>query len=147
MSSRLVQSALAVALVSALVPAVSARAAKQQRLVVTPNGKLRIEKTTLKSLGVKAASNGLVCVEFPAPPPLKRPTAPKPRTHDEEHEHEVANAPVRLWLPVAKDGAVTVARTFLGPPSGYVPGAPGTAYVATGAQGKLVLRKLSGARK
>jgi len=113
-----------------------ASAAPTARLVVDRKGTLRIPKATLKALSAKQETNGMVCVDLPflKPPKLKSPDPHHPETG-------APQASPKLWVPLAHDGTLIITRTLMYPPNTYVPGPPGTVYLATGKKGCVVLQR------
>jgi len=111
-----------------------ALAAKSTRVRVDRKGAVRIPVATLKGLGVKPDRDGSVWFEFPAPP------APKPKVRIPRAPRlPQAQDPVRLLSAVDK-GVATLERTRV-KGWGYLPGAPGTVYLATGSGNSIILKK------
>jgi hypothetical protein len=117
------------------------------RLAVDRKGFLRVPAASLHRMGIKAAANGLVCIQFPfsvlaAPkPPPSRHGASRHGSSNPGVERSVPADPPRVWAPLARDGSLALGKTRLIPGSEYVPGAPGTVYFASGQKGRLVLHK------
>jgi hypothetical protein len=125
---------LLITLLAAATLSAPAQGAKSARVTVDRKGALRIPTATLKQLGVKPDRDSSVWIEFPAPPtpkpkvrPPLAPAKPQPRL------------PIRILTPVDK-GFAMIGRTRIDGGS-YVPGAPGTVYLATGAASTIVLKK------
>jgi hypothetical protein len=97
-------------------------------------GRLRIPVKALHQLGVKPDRTGSVWVEFPAPPP-----APHKAGSHEAHHAEAARNPPRFLVAVDK-GQLLIPRTRIDR-NEWVPGKPGTRYLATGAGHELKLRR------
>jgi hypothetical protein len=122
-------------------------AAPTARLRVDAKGALRIPAATIKALKVKTARDGSFWVQFPQPkrpaakPVPAKPVVQKPRTGHDDHDHEHMAPPSPLKVLTAVDrGVAVVPRTHL--ENGvYVPGQPGTLYVATGSGNTLLLSR------
>lgn len=112
-------------------PAVSAPSA---RLKVDGKGTLRISAETLRKLGVKPDRDGAIWLEFPpAPTPRPKVAVPLalPRT--------VRPSPLRVLTPVDK-GVAILPRTRIDGKT-FLPGPPGTVFVATGSTHTVRLKK------
>lgn len=124
----------AASIVLTCLAAVAVAAAPPIRVEVDAGGRLVIPAAAVKKLKLKRA-NGLVCVEFPAPPPAPH----APGRHADHDDHQPPDPP-RIWSPLRKDGAIVVTplrgvRTA----AGTVPGKPGTRYVGREKKGALLL--------
>lgn len=115
-------------------------------LKVDRHGSLVIPSALIRKLGVPAASNGMMCVQFPALPPVKL-----PRSHGDGHGRgpggggeltHVGDSPPRLWLPPRADGSILIRRQRLIPAPEYVPGRAGTVYQVRREKGRLVLAEV-----
>jgi hypothetical protein len=125
--------ALIVTCAAAAAPGLGASRSATARLAVDRKGILHVPRATLRKLNVKPASDGTVCVEFPVSM-RARPADPKDHSFD-------PNLAPQVWVPLRRDGGLEVRKTRLIPDNTYVPGRPGTAFLARGEQGRLVLRK------
>jgi len=127
---------------TALLCAAQSLAAPSAKVTVDKRGALRIPQATLKALQVKPAKNGMVCLEF-ALPPATPPVAPDhPGERAEPHVRSTPVPPARFWVPVSHDGTAVLTRSQEGGGKMALPGAPGTAYLAIGKQGHVVLKRL-----
>lgn len=136
----------------ALVSAPPAEAARSVRATVDAKGNLRFSKATLKALGV-STRDGMVAVELPLPPrPVKQPPAPAgirpapvkpgtPHVHGPECSHLAYEGPPRLYVSLRPDGSLEIRKQKLPPFKTPVPGAPGTAFLASAEKGRLILAK------
>ncbi|MGV3720239.1 MAG: hypothetical protein ACO1SX_04950 [Actinomycetota bacterium] len=114
--------------------AAPALGAKSARVTVDRKGALRIPIATLKQLGVKPDRDSSIWIEFPPPP------APKPKVSPPLAPAKLQpRLPIRILTPVDK-GVAVIGRTRIDG-GRYVPGAPGTVYLATGAASTVVLKK------
>jgi hypothetical protein len=119
---------------------VVAWAAPAPRVTVNAQGVLQLSPALVRSLKLRRASNGLVCVQFPA-----RGVA----AHDHSHEPAkgapqlstkmLPEAAPRVWVPLRSDGSVRLPRTPLGSGDGTVPGPAGTVYQVAVEGGRAVL--------
>jgi len=115
-----------------LVQPVSA-VARTTTVTVDKRGAIRIPVATLRQVGVKPDRTGAVWIRFPLPAAEKRPNRPPGATRD-----LLPMLPSRILLSVDK-GQVVFSRTRVGKKS-FMPGAPGTKYLASGSGNELVLR-------
>lgn len=108
-----------------------AHAARAVPVKVDAKGRVRIPAATLKQLGVTPDRTGSIWVVFKLP---ARAQVRPPRSLQTVD----AAVPPRVLVPVDKDYAM-VPRTRIDRKV-YVPGAPGTKYLATGSGHELTLR-------
>ena len=116
-------------------------AAAETRLTVNEKGELRATAAVLRKLRVKAGPDRRIWMQFPVAP---RPKPPRGRSGPgaaHGHSHEMEPIPPKVWLNVQRDGSIVIRRMRLPGTNRYVPGAPGTVYVATGEGDRLILRK------
>jgi hypothetical protein len=125
---RLLLTALAAAAVAGPV-----HAAPSTRVRVDRQGVLHLSAAQLKALGVTPSKEGYLGVQFP------RAAQPAAARGKGEHAHAVPDLPATVWAPVRRDRSVSIGKTRIGPKE-YLPGPPGTLYLATAAKGKVVLR-------
>jgi hypothetical protein len=101
---------------------------------VDSKGVLYVSAATLKKLGLKKAEDGTIPVQFPRDllpaPKVLPPRAPERPAPDDR---------IVMWAPLRRDGSLRVVKTRLPGGRGSLPGAPGTHYIATSKEGRLVL--------
>jgi hypothetical protein len=127
------QSLIAVTVV--LLASTGALGAPSTRVRVDRKGVLHLSAAQLKALGVGPSKEGYLGVQFPRAP---RPAVP-PAKGGHGHAHGTADLPATVWAPVRRDRSVSVSKTRIGP-NEYLPGPPGTLYVATAGKGKVMLQ-------
>jgi hypothetical protein len=131
-------------LLLALAAALTAGAARAQkaarRLVVDKSGALRVPAAVIREFKLEPA-DGLVCIQFPAPPPVPVPVRIPLRPRAPEQP-----LPPRVWLPLEKDGSLLLRRMRLIPGDDYAPGPAGTVYLARTVEGRLVLEDAPAAK-
>jgi hypothetical protein len=108
-------------------------AAPSTRVRVDPKGVLHLSAAQLKALGVSPSREGYLGVQFLRPP------QPAVARKKGEHTHAAPDLAPTVWASVRRDRSVSVGETRIGPKE-YLPGSPGTLYVATAAKGMVVLQ-------
>ena len=120
--------------------AMAAAAAPEARVTVDARGRLAVPAAAIKAARVKAAENGMICLEFPVIPGWK----PLPKDVSEAKRMDSPVTPPRLWVTLRPDGSALVTPTRLAPYPVSAPGKPGTVYRVSGKENRLVLTLLSG---
>ncbi len=116
-----------------------AGAAPPHRVKVDGKGRLAIPAAAVRASGVKVASDGLLCIEFPVMPGWM----PIP-VRDKSREGQSPVTPPRIFVTVRRDGSALVTPTRLAPFPFKAPGTPGTVFKVNGKENRVVLSFVSG---
>ncbi len=117
------------------VTTVRGAAAAPAPIKVDSVGRLVIPASIVRPLRPRVGPDGILCVEFPPIPGFKPGYVKDP----ERATHNPATPP-RAWVTLRADGSVAIARRRMHAYKTYIPGPPGTPYVVSARDGRLVLK-------